>query len=72
MSNYELTLPVIVCIEERNKRLLACDWTMLPDCVLSEEKVNEWKVYRQSLRDIHEHENFPALFAEDWPKPPES
>jgi len=37
---------------ERNKLLLECDWTLLPSSPLSAEKQNEWKVYRQALRDL--------------------
>ena len=37
---------------ERNLRLSLCDWTVLPDSPLTEEKKNEWKVYRQKLRDL--------------------
>ena len=40
--------------EERSFRLQACDYVFISDYVstLSEEKLNEWKVYRQALRDI--------------------
>lgn len=36
----------------RNQLLAECDWTLLPSSPLSTEKQNEWKVYRQALRDI--------------------
>ena len=36
----------------RKNLLKDSDRTVLPDCGLSESKVNEWKVYRQKLRDI--------------------
>jgi len=40
-------------LRAQRKHLLSdSDWTVLPDCGLSESKVNEWKVYRQKLRDI--------------------
>lgn len=45
----------------RDYKLLESDWTQLPDVVLSEEKVNEWRIYRQQLRDL------PLLV--DDPKP---
>jgi len=40
--------------EERSFRLQACDYVFISDYVstLSEKKLNEWKVYRQALRDI--------------------
>ena len=43
----------VATLRGRRKNLLKdSDWTVLPDCGLSESKVNEWKVYRQKLRDI--------------------
>ena len=36
----------------RNRKLAECDWTILPSSPLSAEKQDEWKVYRQALRDI--------------------
>ena len=38
--------------EERNRLLSECDWTDLPNSALTEEKKNEWKTYRQELRDL--------------------
>ena len=38
------------------------DWTVLPDCPLSDSKVAEWKTYRQTLRDL------PANTT-DWANP---
>lgn len=40
---------------ERNARLVACDWTQLPDVSLTLGKKQEWEVYRQSLRDFPEN-----------------
>ena len=37
---------------ERNKRLTACDWSVCVDNQLSTDKQNEWKIYRQALRDL--------------------
>ena len=36
----------------RDSFLKKCDWTVLSDSQLSEAKINEWKTYRQSLRDL--------------------
>jgi hypothetical protein len=36
----------------RNIELTDCDWTQLSDSPLSDELREEWKIYRQSLRDI--------------------
>ena len=36
----------------RDFLLKDCDWTILPDSPFSEEKKQEWVVYRQALRDL--------------------
>jgi hypothetical protein len=38
--------------QERDKRLAECDWTQVVDVPLSSEKKEEWRVYRQQLRDF--------------------
>ena len=55
----------------RDELLAECDWTLLPSSPLSAEKQNEWKVYRQALRDM------PATYADEtdidnvvWPTRP--
>lgn len=48
--------------EVRNKRdklLNETDWTQVTDTVLSLEKREEYKTYRQELRDISKQEDFP-------------
>jgi hypothetical protein len=56
---------------ERNRRLIACDWTQLPDSSLSEEKKQEWALsYRQPLRDVPQQEGFPNNVT--WPKDPKA
>jgi hypothetical protein len=45
----------------RNELLSKCDWTVLVDSPLTEEKKTEWLNYRQELRDISELENFPYV-----------
>lgn len=53
---------------ERDNLLLQCDWTQLPDVTMSVEKAQEWKTYRQSLRDITLQANFPNEVI--WPAKP--
>jgi hypothetical protein len=53
----------------RNKLLLECDWTQLPDSPLTNLKQTEWQVYRQSLRDITTQSD---AFNISWPTPPEA
>lgn len=37
---------------ERDQLLEESDWAVLVDSPLSESKINEWKTYRQALRDL--------------------
>ena len=50
---------------ERDRRLLSCDWTQLPDVPLATKEV--WAVYRQALRDITEQVD---PFNVQWPNSP--
>ena len=43
----------------RDKLLTETDWTQVTDTVLSDQKQEEYKNYRQQLRDITEQEDFP-------------
>ena len=52
---------------KRNKLLAATDYLALTDNTLSDTT----KAYRQALRDITNHVNFPHLSEEDWPVKPE-
>jgi len=51
--------------EYRNQLLTASDWTQLPDAPVNREA---WAAYRQALRDLTDHVNFPNLSADDWPQ----
>lgn len=44
---------------KRNILLQNTDWTILPDAPFTKAQKDEWKVYRQALRDITEQEGFP-------------
>lgn len=50
---------------ERDRRLLATDWTQLLD--VPEATREAWQPYRQALRDMPEIDD---PFAPDWPVPP--
>ena len=52
---------------QRNSLLLASDWTQVADAQVN---VTEWATYRQALRDITSHTNWPHLDAADWPTKP--
>tara|TARA_B100001559_G_scaffold227751_1_gene191520 strand:- start:15871 stop:16338 length:468 start_codon:yes stop_codon:yes gene_type:complete len=51
---------------KRNKRLSETDWTSASDLTMSDDM----KTYRQTLRDIPKHKNWPNLKDEDWPTYP--
>lgn len=38
--------------QTRNNKLLASDWTQLPDAPISDSKKAEWATYRETLRQI--------------------
>ena len=46
---------------ERNAKITACDWRVLPDVSNSDV----WKTYRQALRDIPAQSGFPNNVT--WP-----
>ena len=60
--------------EERNRRLAETDWMACSDVTMAEN----WKTYRQALRDITKHSNWPNLKVpdiggsgdNDWPVKP--
>jgi hypothetical protein len=58
---------------ERDRRLMACDWTQLPDVPLSQTQVTQWRAYRKALRDTPERVEAQGWDgAVDWPIPPTS
>ena len=52
---------------ERDGKLFSCDWTQLDDVPLTAEQVQQWRTYRQALRDITTQ---PDPFNITWPTPP--
>jgi len=55
----------------RNRILSYSDWTVLQDSPLTDAQVADWVIYRQALRDITDHANFPFLNENDWPISPD-
>jgi hypothetical protein len=51
----------------RNEALAETDWTQTNDSPLSESDQLKYRAYRQALRDLTTHENWPELQEEDWP-----
>lgn len=56
--------------EQRNQKLADTDWIVVKAYETGTNIPAEWEIYRQSLRDITDHENFPYLTDEDWPVAP--
>lgn len=52
---------------KRDKELANSDWRAVKDRVLP----NEWKEYRQALRDITDHTDANAA-ADNWPVKPDA
>ena len=50
---------------ERDNLLASCDWRAVSDLIMTDE----WKVYRQALRDITAQATFPTEVT--WPDKPE-
>jgi hypothetical protein len=58
---------------ERNKKLLESDWTQLSDVLLNmnDDEKNNWKIYRQMLRNLPEsysNNNVVTLDQVEWPE----
>jgi hypothetical protein len=53
---------------QRNSLLAISDWTVLADSPLSAEQIQDFKTYRQNLRDITTLEDFPNNIV--WPAKP--
>ena len=51
---------------DRDSRIALTDWTGMSDVAMAADMTT----YRQALRDITAHENFPDLETEDWPSAP--
>jgi ASC-1-like (ASCH) protein len=52
----------------RNKKLEDSDWIIIKHIEKSVQNIEEWKEYRQLLRDITIQENFPVEVV--WPEQP--
>jgi hypothetical protein len=55
----------------RDRRLNETDWTQVPDNQLTDEQRNDWREYRQALRDITLHcEGITCVGDVVWPSKP--
>jgi hypothetical protein len=56
----------------RDVLLKESDWTQMPDSPLSEEVKNDWRIWRQEMRDITSNTPLPLEHTIQLPNPPES
>ena len=55
---------------KRDRLLKETDWVVVMHTEKGTNIPAEWELYRQALRDITNHVNFPYLAEEDWPVKP--
>lgn len=68
-QNYQAQKDADLAAGQRSRRnglLLETDWWAVADRTMSDSETT----YRQALRDITDHANFPNLLEEDWPTKP--
>lgn len=70
VSSVDHTDPESLNRNTRDELLQAADWTQVPDSPLTDTKKTEWATYRQALRDLTNHSNWPNLNIDDWPSEP--
>ena len=79
VSELEKNEPHKLLREERDKRLTACDWVVAKHTEHGKMVPEDWKIYRQALRDLPsisyrpELTEFGSLKMDSvaWPTPPE-
>ena len=55
---------------QRDAKLEESDWMVIRSAETGVALDSNWATYRQALRDIPDHANFPYLTDEDWPVSP--
>jgi hypothetical protein len=68
-SEYQATLDATTAANhrsERNSKLAETDWAAMSDLTMTDAM----KTYRQALRDLPTHSNWPNLEDADWPTKP--
>tara|TARA_R100000306_G_scaffold27253_1_gene30781 strand:- start:220 stop:573 length:354 start_codon:yes stop_codon:yes gene_type:complete len=64
--------PIRLLRIDRDKLLASSDWTGLSDVDMTSEKLAEWKLYRQKLRDLPSGlDTVGKVKAVTWPEKPE-
>jgi len=68
-KEYQATLDATTATNHRstrNSKLAETDWTAMSDVTMADNM----KTYRQALRDLPTHKNWPNLEDADWPTKP--
>jgi hypothetical protein len=52
---------------QRDQKLTGTDWSQVADSALSDKDKQAYRDYRQALRNITNHANWPNLTDQDWP-----
>jgi len=68
-EEFNVENPWLAVKVERNRLLFVTDWTQGNDSPLTQEKRDEWKTYRQALRDMFVGCSTPADVV--WPNLPD-
>ena len=79
LSELQAAEPHKLLREERDRRLTACDWVVAKHTEHGKMVPEDWKIYRQALRDLPSISYRPELDGNDqlkmdsvaWPTPPE-
>ena len=79
VTELEAAEPFRLLREERDKRLTACDWVVAKHTEHGKMVPEDWKIYRQALRDLPSISYRPELNSNGtlkmdsvaWPTPPE-
>jgi len=67
-SKQPWTLPTLeLNARRRDEALQETDWTQTLDAPLSDADQLKYRTYRQALRDLPTHSNWPDLDESDWP-----
>ena len=56
----------------RDAKLAESDWMVIRSAETGVELATDWAIYRQALRDITNHADFPYITDEAWPTAPEA
>lgn len=62
--------PIVNCLGKRNFFLQSSDFIFMPDSKVDPSTIDEWKIYRQSLRDLPDQDPNWGTDSVSWPVAP--